>query len=132
MPSAKTSPNNTFWLAMALAAALAAILAVGLCGCASTILPPVASASATSWDGTNQNSGFLGYTTNAAGQVTGGIITAHARDRYNALMRDYGRAAWNIQRDDDGLVALTGDTWFIDAQHLAYFAEGNRWRKNGK
>jgi hypothetical protein len=107
------------------------VIAIVLAGCVGTLTPPIAQASAASWDGTNQNSGFISFATNADGKVTGGIITPHARERYKALMRECGHA-WLVTSDDAGLTRLPNGTWFIDAQHLAYFAEANDWIRNGK
>ena len=129
-----TSPGRggRFWLGLALAWLVALAHAVTwalTAGCASTVTPPVAVAWSPSWDGTNLNSGFVCYTTNASGTVTGGIITAHAAARYNALMSTYG-GTWQA-KPADGLTELTNGLFAIDAQHLSYFTTANRWRKNG-
>lgn len=103
------------------------------CGCYGTVTPPVAAATLPSWDGTNQNSGFVGWTTNAAGQTTGAFITAHAVDRYRSLMADYGKA-WGEMKPDEGITWLPngGQTFWIDAQHLDYFMAACRWKRNGR
>jgi hypothetical protein len=58
-----------------------------------------------------------------------GIITAHARARYNALMDDYGKLFSPPVGRDEGLVATATNTFLMDKQHLFIFATANRWRK---
>jgi len=106
--------------------------AVVLAGCHGTVTPPRAAAAVASWDGTNQNSGFLGWTTNSAGETTGAFITAHALERYNALMLDYG-AAWQT-KPGDGVTYLPdgGRSFWIDAGHLQHFDDAQKWQRNGR
>jgi hypothetical protein len=73
--------------------------------------------------GTNQNSGWLGYTD---ASKTLGVITPHARDRYNALVERYG-AAWNIQKDF-GLAPWTNGNYSITPQALV----ASQWKRDGK
>lgn len=97
-------------------------------GCASTVTPAAIERTANSWDGTNQNSGFIAWTNGGA------LITAHARDRYNALVKIYGgRFQPPLQADAgiDGTYAANGTYW-IDAEHLADFSAMNRWRRGEK
>lgn len=56
-----------------------------LAGCTSTVVPKEIKASVASWDGTQQNSGFLGFD-----EAGNGIITYHAYNRWIALVNDYG------------------------------------------
>ena len=115
----------------AICIALVALVALAvLVGCAGTVTTPVAQAAAASFDGTNQNSGVIALVTNQAGVATGAIITPHARDRYNALMSEYGRA-WLISGNDVGLTCQSNGCWFIDDEHLQDFITASRWRRNG-
>ena len=95
-----------------------------LMGCASTVTPRMVTDAAPSWDGTNQNSGFVAYA--ADGQ---GIITANARARYNGLIVTYGARFVPPLQADAGLTQSEGGKFLIDQQHLAYFEKMNRWRK---
>ena len=132
MRSENTSRSDArFFLALGLALAAAVVVGVMLAGCATTITPPVAAPASDSWDGTNQNSGFISFTRSGNGAVTGAVITPHARDRYNVLMREYGNA-WGILAPDSGIVAIPGNSYWIDAQHLGYFADAQRWKRNGR
>lgn len=106
---------------------LAVALAIGA-GCASTVRPNLPHDTQASFDGTNQNSGFIGFAENHSG-----IITAHARDRYNALIFLYGSQFKPALKSDDGVTAVVpAGLYLIDPQHLVYFATMNRWHKEGK
>jgi hypothetical protein len=107
-------------------AALLASLLAGA-GCASTVIPRTVTDSAPSWDGTNQNSGLVGFSPDG-----GGIITSNARERYNGLVVIYGARFVPALKADAGLWQMPDGTWHIDQQHLACFAKMNRWRKEGR
>ena len=96
-----------------------------LIGCAGTTVPKPAKDTVASWDGTNQNSGFIGFTSDGSG-----IITAHARDRYNGLAARYSNQFIPPLKLDDGLKPM-GTNWLIDPEHLVKFRTMNRWRKSG-
>jgi hypothetical protein len=97
-------------------------------GCSTTLVPIVPTATVASWDGTNQDSGLIG--TNLLGRW---IITAHARDRYNGLVLDYGIEFYPPVDKDDGIQPTEDPTRYqIDQQHLAYFAAMNRWKREGR
>lgn len=98
-----------------------AILLV-LTGC--TVIPKVVKNSQGSLDGNAQNSGLIGY--DAAGN---GILTSHARDRYNGLVKAYGARFSPPLLEDSGLVATSTNTWLMDGQHRFYFETMNRWHK---
>lgn len=113
----------------AVIAVCAAIMLVLLVGC--TITPAKTKATQASYDGTNQNSGFLGFTNGY------GVITPHARDRYNALIAVYGSRFTPALTHDAGLSPYffdppKGDNYRIDQQHLVYFMDMQRWRREGK
>jgi hypothetical protein len=106
-------------------AALALLLGVG---CVRTIIPVIPSASQPSYDGTNQNSGFVGFDASR-----NGILSAHARDRYNSLVADYGALIKPPVKPGEGLAGPTStNTWLIDPQHLVYFATFSRWHREGR
>lgn len=127
MSSEKNYPNNgPVRLIAALVAAL--LLAHLLGGCAPTYRPKAPASTQASWDGTNQNSGLIGFAADGSG-----VITAHARDRYNALAYMYGYYFRPPVHADDGVTpTATNHVFFIDPQHLAYFATMNRWLKEGR
>jgi hypothetical protein len=105
-------------------------LLVGLLIGCSTVAPSRIVSSAPSWDGTNQHSGFVAWTTNGTA-----IITPHARDRYNALVTRYGTNWSPALVCDSGIFPAAGQySWAyeIDNEHLAKFATMLRWKKEGK
>ena len=96
-------------------------------GCSSTVSPNAPAARQASWDRNSQNSGFIGF--DAAGN---GILTPHARDRYNALVSVYGSRLSPPAQMDVGITGTDTNTFLIDAQHLADFAKFQRWSREGK
>jgi len=110
-----------------------------------TVVPQPVVSSAPSWDTTNYNSGFYGFTTNGTG-----LISAHARDRYNGLIQRYGTNFIPALMQDagitrrDGYVGVlvdkgktnaftwNGELFEIDAEHLTDFSTMNRWRREGR
>ena len=103
------------------------LLVVFAAGCVNTVTPKHVQATTYSWDGTNKNSGVLGMTNHCA------ILTAHAVDRYNALMVTYGKAWAPPVKPWDGVTATpTNGVYILDAQHTFYFGTANRWKKEGK
>lgn len=113
-------------------------------GCSSIVTPKIVRDQTASFDGNIANSGFLKFNDDGSG-----LITARARDRYNALIERYGgrfdpplkkdagvRAAAEgqdaHQGGQDGRETLEGRaTYVIDAEHLVKFATMNRWKKSG-
>jgi hypothetical protein len=93
-------------------------------------------------DGGAQNSGLLSMTTNTTGEVTGAIITPHARDRYNALVAIYSTNFFPALTFDAGITPLMlpqyvivgkpppQQTYHIDAEHLVDFMRMNRWHRS--
>lgn len=90
-------------------------------GC--TVRPKVVRNSQASFDGNEQNSGLIGYDSQG-----NGIITHHARDRYNALIDEYGPLFKPPVNRDGGLVATSTNTYLLDGEHLFIFATMNRWK----
>lgn len=112
---------------ISLAVLAALTLSVALTsGCTSTVTPRTVLSSQASWDGTNQNSGFIGF------EGSAGIITPHARDRYNALIEIYGKKFNPPITFDYGVWPMgeTGGNYIISPQALTYFTQMNRWRKS--
>ncbi len=98
----------------------ALLLALLLCaGCTSTIVPTAVESKAASYDGNDQNSGYLGN----------GRITAHARDRYNGLIKIYGRDARLVE--DQGLSFNSDGSWSITKECLVKFLEMSDWKRAG-
>jgi len=94
-------------------------------GCASTVRPKIAQSAQASWDGTEQNSGLIGIAPDGRR-----IITAHARERYSALMKDYGKFFERPVTDPNEGITPTGtNTFLIDPQHEEYFIDAIRWEK---
>lgn len=120
--SKKIWPNST-------AAALSAALLI--CGCAKTIIPKPVVEQQASWDGNEQNSGFLGFTADGHG-----ILTGHARDRYNALIDLYGKDFHPPLEHDAGIgtapPASGIPAFSIDGQHLEYFLQMQRRYRSGR
>lgn len=107
------------WLLVMLGLAICCAAAF-LSGC--TIRPKVVHNNQASFDGNLQNSGLLGN--DSQGNA---IITAHARDRYNALVDDYGKFFSPPLNRDDGIMPTATNTFLIDGEHLFFFATMNRW-----
>lgn len=112
--------------AMRLLSSLALVLVL-TAGCSSTVTPKVVTDPGPSWDVGERNSGFLAFDSRGWG-----VITPHARDRYNALVVLYGGVYKPPVRVDDGIEATGTNTYLIDPEHLVKFATMNRWFKSGK
>ena len=96
------------------------------CSCVQTIAPaPVVSQEA-SWDGSEKNSGFLGWTTNSG--VVYGMLTPHAKDRYNGLIDIYGNKFIPPIKKNYGIIDNFTNSW-ITLEGLQDFAKMNRWKK---
>jgi hypothetical protein len=93
--------------------------------CANTIVPRNVSTDIVSWDGNEQNGGFIDFTDRG-----GGIITPNARNRYNILISIYSTNFIPPLKFDDGITSTSTNTFLIDAQHLSNFATMNRWHKS--
>ena len=106
------------------AAAVAVCLLVAGCG---TVAPKPVFSSEPSWDGTNQNSGFLGWAPDGRG-----VLSAGAYLRYNDLAGRYGARFAPALAAGAGCVGTGTNTWLIDQEHLADFATMSRWKRSGK
>jgi hypothetical protein len=94
---------------------------------ACTVTPRIVRLPSASFDGGAQNSGFQGFDSDGSG-----ILTAHARERYNGLIRAYGSRFVVPLVVDEGLSArgTVPETWKIDPEHLVKFERMNRWDKS--
>jgi hypothetical protein len=111
------------------------LIALLLGGC-STQIPPLIESRAPSYDGRDLNSGVVAL-------VPGGqIVTAHWRDRYNAMIALYGNRFMPPLQTDAGVSpaparghspapAADGSLpqYFIDNEHAVKFDLMNEWRK---
>lgn len=122
MKSVENSPNNRAALLVLIALTGLLLLALTIAGCG-TVAPKPVTAGA-SWDGTNQNSGFIGWTANGCG-----VLTPHAYDRYNALIDDYGNRFHPALEAGRGVIGYTNGTYLFTPEAIADFAAMNRWRR---
>ena len=104
------------------------VVAITLCSvsCSTTVAPRSAFDTVASFDGGVQNSGFIGFADDGSG-----VITQHAKDRYNALVGIYGNKFLPVLVTDDGVRSHTNGTYLIDAEHLVKFGTMNQWRRDG-
>lgn len=101
--------------------------ALFLCGCTTTVTAPHVKPRQASFDGNVQNSGALTTSTN------GLRMTLHARDRYNALVAEYGGYFQPPLRAGDGVSATEDPQVFLlDEEHEVKFMIMNRWRMEGR
>jgi len=118
------SPEDRIIIVCGLLLAIACALMM-LAGCAGTVTPRVVRDAVASFDGTNQNSGFIRYLPDGSG-----LITGHAFHRYQDLVHEFGgRFSPPIVYSTDGVTPTGTNAFIIDQQHLEYFATMNRWRK---
>ncbi len=101
------------------------ILLVFVTSCANTIFPHKTVSKEISWDNNEQNGGFIGFDNEGYG-----IITTHARDRYNNLITIYSTNFIPPLKINDGISLTPTNNFKIDSQHLSYFSRMNRWYKN--
>ena len=119
--------------------ALMLILALALfTGCVSQTVRPVdIKPKAASFDGNKQDSGLIAVT------PTGALVTAHARDRYNALIAVYGQDKEFLPPlvPDQGVSSAPQDTvaatgrgplFVLDHAAVVNFAKMNRWHRMGR
>ena len=106
------------WL---VALAALTVLCVALAGC--TVTPPTVNSPAYSWDGTNQNSGVIGFVGN---QIE---VTPHWRARFNSMAAIYGKKFSPPLTADYGVSATATNTFLVTPEAFRDFVEMNRWRK---
>lgn len=108
-----------------LAYILLGMLLIALPGCSSTVAPDPVTASQASFDGNEKNSGIV------SAHPNGFVVTAHFVDRYNSLVRIYGRDFTPPLKPDVGILRITAERSLIDRQHLSQFLEMNAWHRAG-
>lgn len=119
------------WLLAIFIALLVGCMVIALTSCAGTSHPHAVQSSVASFDGNEQNSGFLGFDKDGFGR-----LTHHARDRYNALIAVYGSKFSPPLTFDAGISPYffdppASDGYRIDRGHLAQFMTMQRWKKQG-
>ncbi len=102
---------------------LAAFLAVASVGCSTVVPRAVNEPDQPSFDGNEQNSGVVAST------EAGFIVTAHFRDRYNALVAIYGGDFLPALTHDAGLMEIEAGRWQMTRQAMRKFLEMNAWRR---
>lgn len=92
-----------------------------------TIIPRTVRSREASFDGTNQNSGFVGWTADGKG-----VLTARARARYNELVRLYGERFLPAIGSDYGIERhqTAPEQWTITPEALVKFQTMTRWHKS--
>lgn len=104
------------------------LLVLPACG---TVRPKPITDKVASWDGNQQNSGFLRFNEDGSG-----LISARARERYDRLIEQFGNRFQVPVRAGEGITpgpVLNGEpTFSLDAQHLVQFIQMNRWWKEQK
>lgn len=121
MRYAKSQPND-HRLGVFFAIIAASILLAAGCG---TVTPTIVESPAASYDGGVRNSGELGFVTN--GLVVSLEVTPHWRDRYNAMIADFGARFKPAIKPDYGVTV--GDRIFATPEAVVKFTTMNRWRK---
>src|SRR3989442_5184517 len=99
--------------------------AAGLAAC--TVIPRNVQSPLASFDGSQENSGFIGFASNGQG-----IISEHGRQHYDALIEQYGARYEVPLRADEGLRLTASNTWIIDQEHLIKYQHMQWWRNQEK
>lgn len=114
--------SNSPWCLLLLGSLLLAA------GCVGTVTPKVVVPTAPMADGTNFNSGFIGF--DAEGY---GIITTNAAARYEALRVRYGTNQLSTVTASQGITpGPSNGVVRIDAEHLAYWMQWTLFYNNAK
>lgn len=121
MSYAKSQPNDHD-LGVLFAIIAACILLAAGCG---TVTPNLVESPAASYDGGIRNSGLVGFQTNGAVVYT--VVTPHWRDRYNAMITDYG--ARFRPPITAGYGVTDGTNILATPEAVVKFTTMNRWRK---
>jgi len=109
--------------AIALLIVVAVLWLLSLCVGCTTVTPHTVNSSAYSFDGTNQNSGVIGF---VGEQVE---VTPHWRDRYNAMISVYSKRFLPPLAPDYGLTPTATNTFLVTPEAYRDFLKMNRWRK---
>jgi hypothetical protein len=118
--------DRQFRILILVAALVGALAVCFLSSCASTRTPDPVPVRQASFDQGEQSSGVLRL-------VDGGaIITAHARDRYNALVLTYGREFRPAMTIDYGITTTVDGAIQISNEALQKFILMNAWQRMGR
>ena len=93
-------------------------------GC--TVIPKSVVDKVPSFDGNEQNSGFIGYAPDGQG-----ILTFHKFEEYNDLIASYGYKFTPPIQTSDGITPTSTNTFLIDKEHLSDFAMMLHWKRSG-
>ena len=99
-------------------------------GCFGTVTPKIVKSRQISFDGTNQNSGLIGFYFDGRA-----ILTERAIGRYNGLILLYGTNFIPILHMNDGIELYQSNNvnyYLMDKEYLLHFTEMNRWYKKGE
>lgn len=102
----------------------AALCAVLICitACTSTVTPQTIEPTQASYDESSQNSGIVATISDENGEVTGWIITARAKDRYNALIERLGASMWSPAIGEDyGVTPYAEGRYYLTNEAMAKF-----------
>lgn len=102
------------------------LLALTITSCVGTVKKEPIIANTPSWSGSNQNSGFIGFTNGNYG-----VITSNAVIRYNLLIEKYGKDFLPPLVENQGLISEP-PIFIIEPECLEKFVRMNRWYKTGK
>lgn len=117
--------RRVVWL-FGLGAAL--VMSAALSSSCTKIPKPISTPTA-SFDGGVQNSGYIGFYTNATGE-TWMVITPRKRETYNALIPKYGKEfARPLTVPDEGLTPFTNGTSLLDLEHVVKLNMMLRWKR---
>lgn len=105
--------------------ALYLVLVLALAGGCTTVIPkPAPAAAVASFDGGEQNSGIVRVLPDGSF-----VVTAHLRDRYNALIALYGAQFVPALRTDAGLAPLPAAQWGMTPQTMVNFVTMVQWHR---
>lgn len=101
-----------------------AISALALVLVACTVTPKRVQSTVPSFDGTNQNSGFIGYAPDGRGIISPGL-----RERYSGLAGRYGGRFTPVLTPDAGIQATASNAFLIDQEHLSKLIRMSVWKR---
>lgn len=102
-------------------------LALACTDCTTVTPTPADVPAVASFDGAEQNSGIVAVQADGAF-----LVTAHLRDRYNALVAAYGAAFIPQLVPDAGLSQDSAGHWMMTPQAMVDFATMCQWRRMGR
>lgn len=125
-PDCMRKRDNRNMVAVIIVTVVLGALAVFFIGCSSTVTPAPVESSQASYDEGEQNSGILAL-------VDGGaLITARARERYNALIAEFGGEFLPALQRDHGITPEADGKFRITNEGLQKFVVLNAWRRMGR